>query len=517
MGVPQYNMGMFIRKKKNRSGTLSIQVIDKVNGYKVIKTIGVSSDPDVIEQLLEQGNWWISQQQNKNQLKLFSLQTKQEQTIEGFVKQLANSNVRTVGPELVFGKLFDQIGFNKISDILFRHLVIARLVFPTSKLKTVDYLYRYQGITLGVDAIYRFLDKLKNKYQEEVERLAFSYTQKVLKGNISVIFYDLTTLYFEAEEEDDWRKIGFNKDGKFNQPQIMIGLLVGKEGYPIGYDIFEGNTFEGHTLLPVVQKFEKKFHLEKPIIIADAGLLSKDNLKALAKAEYAYIVGARIKNESDTVKQKILEHIPTETECRTINKGGGMFLIVSYSTKRAKKDKQNREKGLKRLEKKVKSGKLTKEHINNRGYNKFLTLKGEITISIDYVKYNEEEQWDGLKGYVTNAKLPVKTIIDNYNQLWRIEKAFRISKTDLRVRPIYHRLKSRVEAHICIAFVAYTIYKELERILTQHRLPFSPERAAELTHTMYAIEYEEPNSLTKKTVLLKMDSNQQQLYDVVNS
>jgi len=508
LGVPLYNERMFIRKKKNRSGSVSIQVIDKSKKYRVIKTIGVSFDPDTIEQLLKQGNWWINQK-NKNQLKLFPFQTKEKQTIEGFLSQLENTQVRTVGPELIFGKLFDQIGFNKIPDELFRQLVITRLAYPASKLKTADYLYRYQGVVIAIDAIYRFLDKLENRYQKEVESIAYEYTKKVMGGKISIVFYDLTTLYFETEEEDDLRKIGFSKDGRFNQPQIMVGLLVGKDGYPIGYDIFEGNTFEGHTLIPVIKKFEAKFNLKKPIIVADAGLLSKDNLKSLDEACYAYIVGARIKNESETVKQKILKLSLTEKENKIIKKGHGISLIVSYSAKRAKKDKDNREKGLIRLEKKIKSGKLTKKHINNRGYNKFLKLTGTVTISIDYAKYHEEEKWDGVKGYLTNSKLKATTVIENYNQLWQIEKAFRISKTDLRIRPIYHRLKRRIEAHVCIAFVAYTIYKALERLLVLHKLPFSPARAAELTHTIYALEYEEPNSLTRKTILLKMDDMQQ--------
>jgi transposase len=508
---------MFVRKKKNISGSVSIQIIDKSKRYQVVKTIGVSSDPDILERLIQRANWWIQQQQHRDQLKLFPLLTKEEQTIEGFVSQITNAQVRTVGPELIFGVLFDRLGFNRIPDIIFRHLVIARLAYPASKLKTTDYLYRYRGIVIGVDAIYRFLDKLKNKYQPEVEQIAFACTQKALKGNLTVVFYDLTTLYFETEEEDDLRKIGFSKDGKFNQPQIMVGLLVGKDGYPIGYDIFEGSTFEGHTLLPILQKFEQKFHLAKPIVIADAGLFSKDNLKNLARNGYTYIVGARIKNESEAVKQKILDLIPTETDCRIIKKGEGISLIISYSADRAKKDKYNREKGLKKLEKKAKSGRLTKEHLNNRGYNKFLKLTGEITVSIDYDKYHAEEKWDGLKGFLTNTDLDPCAVIENYNQLWRIEKAFRISKTDLRIRPIYHRLKGRIEAHICIAFVAYAIYKELERILILQQLPFSPERAAELTQTMYAIEYEEPNSSMKKTILLKMDDMQQKLNAAVNS
>jgi len=481
----------------------------------VIKTIGSSSDPDTIERLVKLGKWRI-QKKSKNQLKLFALQTNEEQTIEEFLSQLENAQVRTVGPERIFGTLFDRLGFNKIPDELFRHLVIARLAYPASKLKTVDYLYRYQGVTISIDAVYRFLDMLRNTYQKEVEHIAFSYTKNVLKDNITVVFYDLTTLYFETEAEDDLRKIGFSKDNKFNQPQIMIGLLVGRDGYPIGYDIFEGNTFEGHTLIPIVQKFETKFHLKKPVIIADAGLLSKNNLDSLSQAGYTYIVGARIKNESEEVRQQILALTLTDTESKTIEKANGASLVINYSFNRAKKDEDNREKGLKRLEKNVKSGRLTKEHINNRGYNKFLKLTGNITVAIDYEKYNEEKKWDGLKGYLTNTNLTAKTVIENYNQLWQIEKAFRISKTDLRIRPIYHRLRDRIKAHICIAFVAYTIYKELERLLHIHKISFTPTRAAELTHTMYALNYVEPTSSTRKTILLKMDDEQQQLYDTIN-
>lgn len=138
--------------------------------------------------------------------------------------------------------------------------------------------------------------------------------------------------------------------------------------------------------------------------------------------------------------------------------------MVYYSEKRAHRDAHNRKRGLERLEKRLKSGRLTKSNINNRGYNKYLEMTGEINISIDYRKYESDSVWDGLKGYVTNSKLPDKMIMENYAQLWHIEKALRISKTNLRIRPIYRRLRHRIEARICIAFTAYSIYKELERV-----------------------------------------------------
>lgn len=363
------------------------------------------------------------------------------------------------------------------------------MAFPLSKLKTIDYLYRYQGTSLDVDAVYRFLDKLNDKLKPQVEQIAFAHTKKVLNNNISVVFYDMTTLYFEASDEDDLHKTGFSKDGKHQCPQIYIGLLVGLGGYAIGYDIFEGSTYEGHTLIPFIEKISQKFSLNKPIIIADAGLLSNDNIKALENKGYEYILGARIKNETNTIKSQILSTTFVDGTTKSYTKDKTTRLIVNYSTNRAEKDAYNRKRGLTRLENQVKRGKLTKANINNKGYNKYLKLNGDIVIEIDYDKYNYDKIWDGLKGYVTNTKLSDSEVIENYKNLWHIEKAFRMSKTDLRIRPIYHRLQNRIEAHICISFTAYCIYKELERVLYAEKSSLSLKKAAELTHNMCQITY----------------------------
>ena len=506
---------MFVRRKKNKSGTVSVQIIDKSDGYRVFQTVGAAEEPDKIDFLVQKARHIIRTCDGK-QGELFSFQTSEEAAINRFLGQLSNEQVRVIGPELIFGTLFDRLGFGSIPEELFRHIVIARLAHPVSKLKTVDYLYRYQGVTVEVDSIYRFLDRLNDTYKDAVERLAFEYSRSVL-GNISVVFYDMTTLYFEAEDEDDLRKIGFSKDGKFQHPQIMLGLFVGEHGYPIGYDIFEGNVFEGHTLLPTLEKIRQKYGLGRPVVVADAGLLSRDNLKLLAAEGYSFILGARIKNESDISKTKILEHAKriNDQQGFDLQRADGNRLIVTYSEQRRKKDAYGRERGLVRLRQKIKSGTLSKEHINNRGYNKFLTLQGSIEVSIDEIKVKKDCLWDGLKGYITNTDLSIEKVVENYRQLWQIEKAFRISKTDLRIRPVYHYRRKRIEAHICIAFVAYTIYKELDRLLEQGRAEFSPKRAAELTHTMYALDRQSFSSIGAERIILQMDPEQQILYDII--
>lgn len=502
---------MFLRKKKNASGSWSVQILQKINGNsKLVKTIGSGSNEQDIQRL-----WFIGKQEMERlstQSQLFVSHT--DTLIEQAFSILGNSSICTIGPELIFGRIYDFIGFDRIKEEMFRHLVIARLSFPLSKLKTISYLYRYRGIELGIDAVYRFLDKINSQYKDQVEQIAFAHTTKVLNGDLSVVFYDMTTLYFEAEDEDDLRKAGFSKDGKHSNPQIYLGLLVGLGGYAIGYDIFEGNTYEGHTLIPFLEKITAKFNLEKPIVIADAGLLSNSNIAALEQKGYQYIIGARLKNEPEKVKQQILKHDFEHTQIVTIKKQH-QSLIVAYSQNRASKDGHNRTRGLQRLEKQIKAGRLTKSNINNKGYNKYLKMKGDINIEIDYEKFNNDKVWDGLKGYITNTKLNSKQIIDHYNNLWHIEKAFRMSKTDLRIRPIYHRLRSRIETHICISFTAYCILKELERALFKEKSLLSLKTAAELTQNMYQISYTLPESKQTKSTLLKMDDQQGELYRII--
>jgi transposase/ribosome-associated protein YbcJ (S4-like RNA binding protein) len=503
---------MFLRKKRNSSGSTSVQIISKANGkYRVIKSIGSGTTEQEIQTL-----WYLGKQELTRlggQPKLFV--SENDVTVEKVFDSLKNASIRTVGPEIIFGKLYDHIGFGAIQEELFRHLVIARLAFPLSKLKTIEYVYRYQGIMLDIDAIYRFLDKLNSKLKEQVELIAFEHTKKTLSGNISVVFYDMTTIYFEASDEDDLRKAGFSKDGKHQNPQIYLGLLVGLGGYAIGYDIFEGSIYEGHTLIPFLEKMVAKFNLGKPIVVADAGLLSNDNIKALEDKEYEYIIGARLKNEPEKIKQQILQKQLADGELIKINKSNKTRLIVAYANNRAAKDEHNRKRGLHRLEKQIKSGKLTKSSINNKGYNKYLKMQGDVSIEIDYEKFNSDKSWDGLKGYITNTKLRDHKVIEHYKNLWFIERAFRMSKTDLRIRPIYHRLQRRIEAHICISFTAYCIYKELDRLLKQEKSSLSIKKAAELTHNMYEITFMLPESKHSISKLLKMDDQQNELYRII--
>jgi len=217
---------MFVRKKKNKSGIISVQIIDKSSGkYKVLKTIGSSADKKIVEELFIKANEEIK---TLNVQEQFNFEIDNErQLIETFFNSI--EDFKLIGPELLLGKIFDEIGFNVIKDELFRHLVITRLVYPVSKLKTIDYLYKYKGIGINKDKIYRYLDRLHKEQMSLVEQISYRHAMKEMKEEVSIVFYDVTTLYFEAEDEDDLRKTGFSKDGKHQNPQIVLGLLVNAE------------------------------------------------------------------------------------------------------------------------------------------------------------------------------------------------------------------------------------------------------------------------------------------------
>jgi transposase len=382
---------MFIYKKLNASGSTTVQIISKKNGKNyIVKTVGTSKDPEKINSLYQDAHSMLPSL--LNQLILFP--DLEDEKVK-LVRELGNDDIRVCDPYSIFGRIFDHLGFSKIKDELFRDLVISRITHPGSKLRLREMLAQSGRKDITVDSIYRFMDKLSETYQSQVEHISFSHTKKLLGGSIGAVFYDMTTIYFESSKPDELRATGFSKDGKHQHPQIYLGLLVGSNGYPIGYNIFEGNIYEGHTLIPMIESFEHRFKLDKPVIVADSGLLSKKNIESLQQKKYAFILGARIKNEGQKITTQI-ESLKLENGgIAEIDKGNGLRLIISYSDKRAKKDFINRERGLKRLEKSLNTGKLTKSNINNRGYNKYLKMEGDISIAIDYLKFESDEKWDG--------------------------------------------------------------------------------------------------------------------------
>ena len=540
---------MFIREKKNKSGNISIQIISKKNGkYKVIETIGCAKD-EINKELLVS----IAKKRLKElEPTLFDTINTADEKEDILGKKIENLNIDndlivSIGGELIFGKILKDIECEKYFQKIkiknskkrfeyFKDLVISRILYPGSKLYLIDYLQIFKNKKISVYSIYRLLDKIySTKLKDYLQECVFNHTMKLLDNKLIVSFYDVTTLYFESESEDDFRKIGFSKEGKLNRPQIQLGLLTTIQGYPLGYEVFEGNKFEGHTLIDSLKIFENKFNLKsKPIIVADRGMLNDCNLINLDNNGYKYIIGAKIKILDSNLKNKIIsfkfisdddiKQITLNDDILICNKKNSSKysktishrLILSYSTKRAKKDKYLRQKAFKNLKDKIdKNPNLTKSDLKSP-YKKYLDLKSnsKITFKINEQKLSLDEKLDGIKGYMTNDfSLSKNDIISHYTNLSFIENAFKISKTDLEIRPIYHRLENRIKAHILISFISYAVYKEFERRLnlSNTKFHFSKKIILDIIKNIKAIQSDDSYKL------FKFNKYQKMIYDAIFS
>lgn len=494
---------MFVRKKKNRSGTVTIVVVDKSHGrFREVHNLGTSSDAHEIERLELEARKWISRHVGQPALELWP----EERLLPPSEIISSIMDLRQDGAVQLLEQVYRSIGFESLGDKILRDLTIARVCEPRSKLATVDYMRRYWGEDYHYQQVYRYLDTLYNSRKEEVLKISVEHTRKILGGVITVAFYDVTTLYFESFKEDNLRAPGFSKDGKTAETQVVLGLLVSENGYPLSYSLFNGAQFEGRTMIPLVDDFIQRYDIKDFVLVADSGLMSKKNIELLRKAGCKYIIGARIKNEVQALRTWITGLPKHDNRIYERRKTNGDRLIVNYTDKRADKDRFNRDRGVKRLQQAYKSGRISKDKINKRGYNKFLVISKDVEVSIDMEKVAEDSKWDGWKGYITNTNINSKDVISQYNGLWVVERSFRISKGTLEMRPMFHFTERRIEAHVCLCFVALKVYKEFERLLRVIEFEMSVDKVLDIAKTLSTITIALPNGETVvKTLFLTPD------------
>lgn len=495
---------MFIRRKPNKSGTFSIQVVDKVRGrYTLVKSFGASRSEDELSYMERQAADYISTYGGQSVID-FEHQERLEGLTEAEKLFDSIADIKQDGVRLILEPIYRGVGFEAITDETLKYLAIARICQPRSKVATVDYLKRYFDEDVNLNKIYRYMDTLYNTQRELIQQISVDHTRKLLEGRIGIVFYDVTTLYFETAREDVLRSPGFSKDGKTAESQIVLGLLVSRDGYPLSYNVFNGSQYEGRTMIPIIDDFVQRFSLTDFIVVADAGLLSRKNISLLKQAGYKFILGGRIKKESKPVQDWVLSLEKDQHKLNETIINGDERIIISYSEQRAAKDRHNRDKGIQRLRKAYSSGKINKQNVNQRGYNKFLIIENDVMVSIDEAKIAADAQWDGLKSYITNTDLPASDIIDQYHGLWVVERAFRITKGTLEARPIFHFTERRIEAHICICFVAYKLYKELERILRLLGIELSVDKVLDIAKTISTVTIKLPDgSMPSKTLLTR--------------
>lgn len=441
-----------IRSVKTSSGAIAIQVIRyQYRKTIVLAHIGSAHSQKEIKLLKQAALDWI--RQKTRQIDLFSKKKPSVNKILLVDKAQYLGERYTFFSEIIF-QLFNLFGFTQTEDVMLLHMVLIRILEPASKLRSIELLKEYFGISYSRSNLYRQMPQwtcLKDGIESKVVLVA----KKHFGFNFKLVFYDVTTLYFESFTSDDLRKLGFSKDYKFNQPQILIGLLVTKDGFPVAYEVFEGNTFEGHTLLPAILRLKQKYEIDKLTIVADAAMLSLDNIQKLLDQKLYYIVGARLGNMNIGRIRKLSNKVNGKDGSTVRIKTDYGFLICDFSRKRYNKDKHDMDKQIKKAKaiiaqpsKSTKRYKFVKQSKNKLELNQSLIDKTNLLL--------------GIKGYYTNLQDKDENIIKAYRGLWQIEKSFRIAKSDLEIRPIYHWKQKAIKAHILLCFMALSIIKYME-------------------------------------------------------
>ena len=442
---------MKIRVVKTASNAKAVQVVRYYNNKRTImQHVGSAHTREDLDDLVLLAEEWIKDY--SAQLSIFP--------DENPNKLLHLNHCTFLGVKYSFFHnqitiLQEKIGLGDLPSLL-KDLVTIRIFEPASKLRSLELMERYFGIHHTRKTYYKMAPGWI-EFKDEVERVVMSFAKKCYSFNYELLFYDVTTLYFETFEEDELRKNGFSKDNKSQQPQILVALMVTREGFPIAYEIFSGNTFEGHTIIPVVKGFIERNQVKEFTVVADAAMISADNIRELTKNNINYIVGARLGNISAELLETIDKNICREDGKSIRLKTEFGYLICSYSSARYRKELHEMNNQIEKARKVVDQPSKTKRL-------KFIQTKNQ-KVMLNEKLIDKTNKILGIKGYYTNLEETVadnKTIIERYHELYKIEQAFRISKNDLQTRPIFHFKEQPIKLHVLICFVALVVSKHIE-------------------------------------------------------
>lgn len=438
-----------VRKVKTKSGAIAVQVV-LYSGHKskIVAHIGSSHSPEELKVLMTKAELFISEY-NK-QPDLFEQKTSPVLFVDH--AECIEASHRYAYRFLI--ECSKECYLDHL-DKLFVDLALIRLIEPASKLRSLWLMQKYFGISYS-ERIYRKLPKLLS-LKSEVEKAALKCATEKLNENCYLVLYDVTTLYFETHNGDELRIPGFSKDDKSKQPQIVIGLLVSRNGFPLQYEVFPGNTFEGKTMLPLLENFLNAHSVSWPVVVADAAMLSEENIQELKNRNTYYIVAARLANTSISFVAMVSNALKQQNGAiaRFPSKHGDM--ICSFSAARYRKQYRDMNLQIKKAEE-ILSGKKAEKRVKFlRGKSRNYTLNEQLI--------EKSKLLLGIKGYCTNIPenvMPNTQVIERYGDLWRIEKAFRMSKSDLQTRPIFHRKEDAIKSHILICFTSLILQKYLE-------------------------------------------------------
>lgn len=444
---------LHIRTLKTKGNSRAVQVFRYQNSKRIIlKHIGSGTSEEEITALKEMARVFIAD--FTRQSYLFEESKPSQESI--LVSQCEYVGIHYSYLYDVLRSVQHQIGFVLKSDALLDDLVVMRIFEPASKLRSIELIETYFGIKHRRQHFYESARKWLN-LKDIIEKKTISFAKKQYGFDFSLLFYDVTTLYFETFSEDELRKNGFSKDNKSQQPQIVVALMVTPEGFPVSYEVFSGNTFEGHTLIPVIKAFIKKHQVENFTVVADAAMISAQNVEALQAEKINYIVGARLGNAPSGLLATIDANLVRKDGNILRLKTDNGYLICSFSKKRYNKDKYEMNKQIEKAKSILRQpSKVKRVKYIKTGDNKMLLNEKLIEKTTKLL---------GIKGYFTDIEEAVAdnaTIISRYHDLYRVEQAFRVSKNDLQTRPIFHFKQEPIQLHMLICFMALAVSKHIE-------------------------------------------------------
>ena len=383
-----------------------------------------------------------------------------------------------------FEKMDKKIRFD-VEDLL-KIMVMNRIIEPKSKLgifNDLDY-YGFKRIDeaetdeegIALQWMYRTLDVLAQK-KEELEKHLYRQRISLFNSVVDLVFYDVTTLAFETQQTNELLQMGYSKDKKFNESQVVLGMSIDRDRMPVSFDIYPGNTFEGHTFKDTIETMKKRYQLGKVIVVSDRGMMSRTNMEIVENSDYEFIVGKSIKQlkKVDIFDGEFTE-IAKGIEYREIEYEGKRLLII-HSKERAEKDRKDRIRLIEKAKKMLKDGDI--ESKSKRGAKKYLKTKNEVDYTLDIEKIEKDEKYDGYYGIITNTQLNPKQILEQYHTLWKVEESFRTLKNYLETRPIFHWTQKRIKGHIVMSFVSYIMQRTLELELERNNIEYSHEKRRE--------------------------------------
>ena len=542
---------MFVRTRERENGKVTILIVENLRSggkvqQKTVRTLATVL-PEEVEQFKELAEHIKAQMEVDLEPNLFPAPTLADMVINSRIRSLTDDSPIPVnlvklreesrivtGIHEIYGSLFDEIGFGTVfkncpvSRAVMKDIVMARLSKPCSKRSSIELLERDFGIKVALEKVYRMMDTLTDCRIKRLQDIAWHHSRGLLTEEIKLLFYDCTTLYFESFIEDELRSFGYSKDHKFNQGQVLLALIVTREGLPVGYEVFPGNMYEGDTFKYAIEKIKNRYRVKRAIVVADSGLLSKPNIELLEKEKFEFILGARLKSLSKKWQDMILDN----TEYEKIEKNKEVLrianylysknrrLIVSHSSFRAEKNRKDREKAIEKLRQKLDKSKRPESLISNYGYKKYLTVEGNVQVKVNEEKLEKETLWDGLHGVFTNIEekdMSSKEILSQYHGLWQVEESFRISKHDLRVRPIFHWSPKRIQAHMAICFVAFSLIRFLQhRLKYKRKENFSAERIRDELYRIQDSIVRNRTNYERYVIPSKPSQDAIKIYDAMN-